>query len=88
MELQPDIACEAFKVRSGMTDVQKNYSSKHSCHFYPVCKLEEETMHHLVACNVNMSFEDFQKVYGNDSCDIELVAVAVRESVNTRNRFI
>ena len=35
-----------------------------------------------------MSFGDFQNVYGNDSRDIELVAVAVRESVNTRNRFI
>ena len=30
----------------------------------------------------------FKKEYGNDSRDIELVAVAVRESVNTRNRFI
>ena len=38
---------------------------------YPVCKLEEETMHCLVACNVNMSFEGFQKVHGNESCDIE-----------------
>ena len=47
-----------------------------------MCKLEEETMYHLVSCNVNMSFEDFQKVYGNESCDIELVAVVVRESVN------
>ena len=35
-----------------------------------------------------MSFDDFQKVYGNESRDIELVAVAVRESVNKRNRFI
>ena len=66
----------------------KNYSNKYRCHLCPVCKLEEETIHHLVACNVNTSFEDFQKVYGNDSHDIELVAVAVRESVNTRNRFI
>ena len=45
-------------------------------------------MNHFVACNMNMSFEDFQKVYGNESRDIELVPVAVRESVNTRNRFI
>ena len=44
-----------------------------------MCKLEEETMHHLVACNVNMSFEDFRKFYGNESRDIELVAEAVRE---------
>ena len=36
-------------------------------------------MHHLVACNVNMLFEDFRKVYGNESRDIELVTVAVRE---------
>ena len=35
-----------------------------------------------------MSFDDFQKVYGNESRDIELVTVAVRESVNKRNRFI
>ena len=27
LELQPDIAREAFKVRSGMIDVQKNYSN-------------------------------------------------------------
>ena len=52
-----------------------------------MCKLEEET-YHLVVCNVNMSFGDFRNVYGNDSRYIELVAVAVRESVNTRNRFI
>ena len=71
-----------------MTDVWKNYSNKHSCHPCPVCKLEEETIYHLVVCNVNMSFGDFQNVYGNDSRYIELVAVAVRESVNTRNRFI
>ena len=71
-----------------MTDVRKNYSKKHSCHPCPVCKLEDETMHHLVACNLNMSFEDFRKVYRNDCRDIELVAIAVRESVNPRNRFI
>ena len=35
-----------------------------------------------------MSFEDFRKVYGNESRDIELVAIAVRDSVNTRNRFV
>ena len=35
-----------------------------------------------------MLFEDFQKVYGSESHDTELVAVAVRESVNARNRFI
>ena len=35
-----------------------------------------------------MSFKDFRKVYRNNSRDIELVAVAVRESVNARNRFI
>ena len=35
-----------------------------------------------------MSFENFRKVHGNDNRDIELVAVAVRKSVNTRNRFI
>ena len=35
-----------------------------------------------------MPFENFWKAYGNESHDIELVAVAVRESVNTRNRFI
>ena len=87
LELQPYIAREAFKV-SGMIDVRKNYSNKYNCHLCPVCKLEEETMHHLVLCGVNMLFEDFQKVYGNESRDIELVAVAVRESVNTRNRFI
>ena len=79
LELQPDIAREAFKVRSGMIDVRKNYSNKYNCHLCPVCKLEEETMHHLVACNVNMSFEDFRKFYGNESRDIELVAEAVRE---------
>ena len=44
-----------------MTDVQKTYSNKHNCHLCPVCKLEEETMNHLVACNVNVLFEDFQK---------------------------
>ena len=71
-----------------MVDVRKNYSNKYSCHLCPVCKLEEETKHHLVACNVNMLFEDFQKVCGNESRDLELVAVAVRESVNTRDRFI
>ena len=87
LELQPDIAREAFKV-SGMIDVRKNYSNKYNCHLCPVCTLEEETMDHLVSCDVNMLFEDFQKVYGNESRDIELVAVAVRESVNTRNRFI
>ena len=69
LELQPDIAREAFKVRSGMIDVRKNYSNKCNCHLCPVCKLEEETMHHLVACNMNMSFEDFRKVYGNESRD-------------------
>ena len=53
-----------------------------------MCKLEKETVHHLVECNVNMSIENFWKVYGNDSGDTELVAVAVGESVNTRNRFI
>ena len=53
-----------------------------------MCKLEEESMRHLVACNVNMSFEDFQNVYANESRDIELVAVAVRESFNTKNIFI
>ena len=88
LEIQPDIAHEAFKVRKGMIDVRKNYSNKYNCHLCPVCKLEEETMHHLVSCDVNMLFEDFQKVYENESHDIELVAVAVRESVNTRNRFI
>ena len=88
LELQPDVAREAFKVRSGMTDVRKNYSNKHSCHLCLVCKLEEETIHHLVAFNVNMSFEEFLKVCVNDSCDIELVAVAVIASVNTRNKFI
>ena len=88
LELQPDIARDAFKVRSGMTDVRKNHSNKYNCHLCPMCKLEEETMYHLVACNVNMSFDDFQKVYGNESRDIELVATAVRESVNTKNRFI
>ena len=51
-------------------------------------KLEEQTMHHLVVCNVYMSFEDFRKVHGNESRDIELVAIAVRDSVNTRNRFV
>ena len=50
--------------------------------------LEKETMHHWVACDVNMSFEDFQKVYGDEIRDIELVEAFVRESVNTRNRFI
>ena len=40
------------------------------------------------AFNVNMSFEDFRKAYENESRDIELVAIAVREWVNTRNRFI
>ena len=35
-----------------------------------------------------MSFEDFQKMYGNESRDIALVAVAVRESVNKRNRLM
>ena len=79
LELQPDIAREAFKVRSGLIDVRKNYSNKYNCHLCPVCKLEEETMHHLVACDVKMSFEDFRKVYGNESRGIELVAVAVRE---------
>ena len=53
-----------------------------------MCKLEEETIHYLVAFNVNMSFEEFLKVCANDSCDIELVAVAVIASVNTRNKFI
>ena len=86
-ELQPDIAREAFEVRSRMTDVRKNYSKKYSCHLCLVCKLEEETMHDLVACNVNMSFENFRKDYGNESRDIELIAADVRESVNTRNKF-
>ena len=27
LELQPDVAREAFKVRSGMTDVRKNHSN-------------------------------------------------------------
>ena len=85
-ELQPNIAPETFKVRSGMTDVRKNYSNKRSYHLCPVCKLEEEIMHRLV--DMNMSFENFRKVHGNDNRDIELVAVAVRKSVNTRNRFI
>ena len=88
LELQPDIAREAFKVRSGMIDVRKNYSNKYNCHLCPVCKSEEETMCHVVARNVKMLFEDFQKVYENESHDIELVAIAVRELVNTRNRFI
>ena len=86
-ELQPDIAREAFKVGSRMTDVRKNYSKKYSCHLCLVCKLEEETMHDLVACNVNMSFENFRKDYGNESRDVELIAADVRESVNTRNKF-
>ena len=88
LELQPDIAREVFKVRSGKVDVRKNYSNKYNCHLCPVCKLEEESRRHLVACNVNMSFEDFQNVYANESRDIELVAVAVRESFNTKNIFI
>ena len=88
LELQPDIASEAFKVRSGMIDVRKNYLNKNNCHLRLLCKFEEVTMNNFVACNMNMSFEDFQKVYGNESRDIELVPVAVRESVNTRNRFI
>ena len=88
LEIQPDIAHEAFKVRKGMIDVRKNYSNKYNCHLCPVCKLEKETMHHLVACNVNISYEDFQKVYGNENRDIEIVAKVVRELVNTRNRFI
>ena len=46
LEIQPDIAHEAFKVRKGMIDVRKNYSNKCNCHLCPVCKLEEETMHH------------------------------------------
>ena len=66
---------------------EKNYSKKYSCHLCLVCKLEEETMHELVACNVNMPFENFWKEYGNESGDIELIAADVRESVNTRNRF-
>ena len=53
-----------------MTYVQKNYSNKYSCHLFPVCKLEEETMHHLVACNLNMSVEDFGKANGNESCGV------------------
>ena len=69
LELQPDIVHKTFKVRSGMIDVWKNYSNKYNCHLCPVWKLEEKTMHHLVACNVNMSFEDSQKVYGNESRD-------------------
>ena len=69
LELQPDIAHKTYKVRSGMIDVWKNYSNKYNRHLCPVWKLEEETMHHLVACNVNMLFEDFQKVYGNESQD-------------------
>ena len=44
LELQPDIAREAFKVRSGMIDVRKNYSNKYSCDICAVCKLEEEAM--------------------------------------------
>ena len=64
LELQPDIAREAFKVRTRVTDIQKNYLNKHSCHLCPVCELEVEAMHHLVACNVNMSIEDFRKVCG------------------------
>ena len=52
-----------------MIDAWKNYSNKYNRHLCPVCKLEEETMHHLVACNMNMSFEDFRKVYGNESRD-------------------
>ena len=70
-----------------MTDVRKNYSKKYSCHLFLVCKLEEETVHDLVACNVNMSLENFRKEYGNESRDIELIAADVRESVNTRNKF-
>ena len=38
LQLQPDIAREALKVRSGMTDVQKTYSNKHNCYLCPVCK--------------------------------------------------
>ena len=83
-------ACSLFlsQIPSGMTDIRKSYTNKQSRHLCPVCELEEEIMHHLVACNVNMPFEYFQKVCGNDSRDIELVPVAVRESVNTRNKFI
>ena len=62
-----------------MTVVRKNFSNKDSCHLCPMYKLEEETMHHLVEFKVNMSFENFRKEYGNESRDIELVAVAVRE---------
>ena len=63
--------------------------TKYSCHFCPACKLEEEKMHHLAAC-VNMrivwgTFEDFWKMYGNESRDIKLVAIALRESRKTRN---
>ena len=64
-----------------MTDVRKNYPNKYSCHLCTVCKLEKEAMYHFVACNVKIPFEDFGNVF-------ELVALAVRESVNTRNRFI
>ena len=45
-----------------------------------MCKIEEETVHHLVACNVKM-FEDFWKVCRNESCEIELVAVAVKNQL-------
>ena len=58
LELQPDIS---IKVRSGMTDPRKNYSNKYTCHFCSVCKLEEETIHNLAACNVDMLYEDFRK---------------------------
>ena len=86
--LRYKITYQKFNQNDGMIDVRKNYSNKYNCHLRPVCKLEEETMHHLLACNVNMSYEDFQKVYGNENRDIEIVAKVVRESVNTRSRFI
>ena len=44
-----------------MNDAPKNYSNKDTCHFCSVCKLEEETIHNLAACNVDMLYEDFRK---------------------------
>ena len=84
VQLKPNIARSAMKIRLGMIDCRINYKNKYKQNLMcSKCSREEETVTHLVMCQTGTSI-DIHEIYGKDVEKIEKLTEIIEKALYNR----
>ena len=80
-----------FSFRTRMVDVKCNYKNKYTDHSCPLCKIEEDTQEHLLACsviNTQPSEVLYTDLFGCDPVKRNLTFQALKSALEKRTKAI